>query len=234
MAGRRNRRRGPGPIYAFGITWLILSGLFPLYELWGLLVTVSVCSAVSILIGRYWGRKEQKAEEKAQAEAAKKAEEARKAAKPKKKSYGPEIDAILEESDKALREMGRIYMSIDDPELRAKINELMRITDKIAQDAIADPSDVPQIKKFFNYYMPTTIKLLNTYDRMRAQGIEGENLDKSMRSINEMLDAAIVAFKKRLDSLFENQALDIETDIEVMNKMLAREGLSGTKDFEIK
>ena len=48
-----------------------------------------------------------------------------------------------------------------------------------------------------------------------------------------MLDAAIEAYKKRLDSLFENQALDIETDIKVMNTMLAREGLSGTKDFDL-
>ena len=123
--------------------------------------------------------------------------------------------------------------SAEDVEVRKKINELMRITDKITQDAIEDPSDIPQIKKFMNYYLPTTIKLLNAYDRMSAQGIEGENLDKSMASINEMLDAAIVAYKKRLASLFENQALDIETDIEVMNTMLAREGLSGAKDFDI-
>ena len=129
--------------------------------------------------------------------------------------------------------MGRIYMSVQDVEVRKKINELMRITDKITQDAIHDPSDIPQIKKFMNYYLPTTIKLLNAYDRMSAQGIEGENLDKSMKSINEMLDQAIVAYKKRLDSLFENQALDIETDIEVMNQMLAREGLTGGKDFEL-
>ena len=124
-------------------------------------------------------------------------------------------------------------MSIKDPEVRTKINELMRITDKIKQDAIEDPSDIPQIKKFMNYYLPTTIKLLNAYDRMSSQGIEGENLDKSMKNINEMLDAAIEAFKKRLDSLFENQALDIETDIAVMNQMLAREGLSGEKDFKV-
>ena len=124
-------------------------------------------------------------------------------------------------------------MSVQDVEVRKKINELMRITDKITQDAIHDPSDIPQIKKFMNYYLPTTIKLLNAYDRMSAQGIEGENLDKSMKNINDMLDQAIEAYKKRLDSLFENQALDIETDIEVMNQMLAREGLSGGKDFDI-
>ena len=124
-------------------------------------------------------------------------------------------------------------MSIKDPEVRGKINEIMRITDKITQDAIADPKDIPQIKKFMNYYLPTTLKLLNSYDRMSSLGIDGENLDKSMKNINDMLDAAIVAYKKRLDSLFENQALDIETDIEVMNTMLAREGLSGGNDFSI-
>ena len=150
-----------------------------------------------------------------------------------KKSYGPEIDPIIQEGNRAMSEMGRLYMSIKDTEVRQKINELMRITDKITQDAIADPSDIPQIRKFMNYYLPTTIKLLNAYDRMSAQGIEGENLDKSMKNINEMLDASIVAYKKRLDSLFENQALDIETDIEVMNTMLAREGLSGSKDFDL-
>ena len=72
----------------------------------------------------------------------------------------------------------------------------------------------------------TTIKLLNAYDRMGDQGIEGTNLSKSMQSIEDMLDTAIEAFKKQLDSLFANQALDIETDISVMNQMLAREGLS--------
>ena len=154
-------------------------------------------------------------------------------AAPAKKSYGPEIDPIIEEGNRALSEMGRLYMSIKDPEIRQKINEIMRITDKITQDAIADPSDIPQIKKFQSYYIPTTIKLLNAYDRMSAQGIQGENLDKTMKSITEMLDTAIEAYKNLLDSLFANQALDIETDIDVMNKMLAREGLAGGKDFDI-
>ena len=141
--------------------------------------------------------------------------------------------AAVEEGNKALSEMGRLYMSIQDTEVRGKINEIMRITDKIVQDAIQDPSDIPQIKKFMNYYLPTTIKLLNSYDRMSSIGVEGENLDKSMKNINDMLDAAIVAYKKRLDSLFANQALDIETDIDVMNTMLAREGLTENRDFAV-
>lgn len=229
MARHNRKKRHTSPIYTFAGVWLIAACFLPMYRLWALLLTLGLSSFCAYLMGKHAAKKEQKQAEAPAAEA--------RPAQPKtaapQKSYGPEIDPILQEGNRALSEMGRIYMSVQDVEVRKKINELMRITDKITQDAIHDPSDIPQIKKFMNYYLPTTIKLLNAYDRMSAQGIEGENLDKSMKSINEMLDQAIVAYKKRLDSLFENQALDIETDIEVMNQMLAREGLSGGKDFEL-
>lgn len=232
MARKNKKKCSVRPIYGFGITWLIMSLLLPIYKSWAFLLSCGICAFVAYLLGKGAAKEEEgKGQQAAQTQAVpgKKTE----APAAEKKSYGPEIDPILEEGARALGEMARLYTSIKDPEVRVKINELMRITDKITQDAIADPSDIPQIKKFMNYYLPTTIKLLNAYDRMSAQGIEGENLNKSMKNINEMLDASIVAFKKRLDSLFENQALDIETDIEVMNQMLAREGLSGEKDFNI-
>ena len=225
---KHNRKKKKvAPVYTFAGVWLAAACFLPLYRLWALLLTLGLAGFSAYLVGKHAGKKEREA-----AQAEEKQPESAKPPAPQK-SYGPEIDPILQEGNCALGEMGRIYMSVQDVEVRKKINELMRITDKITQDAIHDPDDIPQIKKFMNYYLPTTIKLLNAYDRMSAQGIEGENLDKSMKSINEMLDQAIEAYKKRLDSLFENQALDIETDIEVMNQMLAREGLTGGKDFEL-
>lgn len=233
MSRNRKRRSGVGAIYSFAAVWLVMAFILPLYRVWGLAITIGLSVLAAFLVGKRSAKKQMQAEaEEQQAQAA--AAAARKPAEEKapEKSYGPEVDAILKEGNRALSEMGRLYMSIKAPEVRRKINEIMRITDKIAQDAIEDPSDIPQIKKFMNYYLPTTIKLLNAYDRMSAQGIEGENLDKSMKNINEMLDTAIEAYKKRLDSLFANQALDIESDIEVMNTMLEREGLAGEKDFK--
>ena len=245
---RRRRRTGARSIYSFLITWLILSMIFPMYELSSLLITLGLGLGVAYLVGRVSGKQAaRKEQEQEQAQKQQEAERVQpvdtrvrnigeqptqKAAE--KKSYGPEVDPILEEGNKALSEMGRLYLSIKDPEIRIKINEIMRVTDKIVQDAIADPSDIPKIRKFMNYYLPTTIKLLNAYDRMSSQGIEGANIDKSMKSITDMLDAAIAAYKKQLDSLFANQALDIETDIAVMNAMLDREGLSDKKDFNIR
>ena len=253
MANRRRKRKGSAsPFYIFALIWLLFSGVLPVYMLGYFLLVLGFSLGAAFLAGKVSATR---AEKKEQEEAARQAAAVRRAAAvrktdaqtssvrksdapaqqpaPAKKSYGPEIDPIVQEGNRALSEMGRLYTSIKDPEVRQKINEIMRITDKITQDAIEDPSDIPQIKKFMNYYLPTTIKLLNAYDRMSSQGIEGENLTKSMNSINEMLDAAIEAYKKRLDSLFANQALDIETDIQVMNTMLAREGLTGEKDFQV-
>ena len=235
MRNRRRRGRILPPLYVFAIIWLFSAIAFPMYELGWLIAALSLSVLGAFIAGRISARRAMKQEQaeaaEAAAAAARAAEEAKK--RPQKKSYGPEVDPIIEEGNRALSEMGRLYMSIKDPEVRGKINEIMRITDKITQDAIDDPKDIPQIKKFMNYYLPTTLKLLNSYDRMSALGIEGENLDRSMKNINEMLDAAIAAYKKRLDSLFANQALDIETDIEVMNTMLAREGLTGSDEFDL-
>lgn len=256
MARRRKYRSGVRPIYTFLLSWLFLSAFMPMFLPATFLVSLGLGGVLTYFLGKASGKQEQNKEEEALRKARVEAAQAKpqytsqrtgqqqkpqytsqrvqQQNKVEKKSYGPEVDPIVEEGNRALSEMGRLYMSIKDPEIKGKINELMRITDKITQDAIADPSDVPQIKKFMNYYLPTTIKLLNAYDRMSAQGIEGENLDKTMKSIDAMLDDAIAAYKKMLDSLFANQALDIETDIQVMNTMLAREGLSGGKDFDVK
>ena len=216
------------PIYIFLLAWLVCAFIFPMYTMWGLvasfLISAAACGVSTVLLPKFIKEKDPAPEADFEEAPRKKAK-----AEPKKpeKPLDPEVAAVVDEGHTAIKEMGRLYSSIQSSEVRERINELMRISDKIIQDAIDDPSDVPEIRKFLDYYLPTTIKLLHAYDRMSGQGIEGENLSKSMHSIEEMLDTAVDAFKKQLDSLFEDQALDIETDISVMNRMLEREGLTG-------
>ena len=101
---------------------------------------------------------------------------------------------------------------------------------KIFFDLVAqDRSKLSQIRRFLNYYLPTTLKLLNAYDRMDQAGVEGANIDGTMGKIEAMLDQICTAFDKQLDALFANEALDISTDITVLEQMLAREGLGGTQ-----
>lgn len=214
-------------IIAFTASFILFAFLLHINQIPALIADIIISTLIGYITSRIVNKiKEKSAIKKAKAEAEKK-----KLEDDVSRYYSDEVNAILKESNTAISEMARIYSSINDTSIKTKINEIMRLTDKIARDAISDPSDIPAIKKFFNYYLPTTIKLLNTYDRMGSQNIEGENINKSMKSIDDMLDTAIEAYRKHLDSLFENQAIDIETDIEVMNTLMAREGLTGTKDF---
>ena len=128
--------------------------------------------------------------------------------------------------------MKRLRSSIPEADIRAKLDKLIGLTEKIFQDLVEDPADYNQVRRFSNYYLPTTLKLLNAYDRMAAQEIMGNHVSGSMHRIQDMLDTLVDAYQKQLDSLFANQALDIETDITVLETMLRREGLSGS-DFSV-
>lgn len=223
----KRRRRGSAlPIYAFIVIWLLCSLAVPLYTIWGILAAAAVSLGAGILIGSLITSKRRKEDAAAAAAAPAEPEKA------PESNLSPEVEEINSDGRKAMKEMARLYSTIKDPGVRQRINELMMVSDKIIKDAEQDPSDVPQIRKFLNYYLPTTIKLLNAYDRMSDQVIVGDNISKSMQSIENMLDTAIEAYKKQLDSLFENQAMDIEADISVMNQMLAREGLTGGGELD--
>ena len=224
---RKNKRKNGLPIYVFILLWLLCALILPLYRLYGILIAAGVSLAGAALTAHF-------RREKAAAAPAEPTPEPAAKAEPPKSKYGPEVEAIIADGKLAMREMGRLYGSIPNPEIRGKINEIMAVSDKIIRDAMADPSDVPQIRKFLDFYLPTTIKLLNAYDRMGSMEISGENITGSMQRIEDMLDTTIAACNKQLDSLFANQAADIQTDIDVMNGMLAREGLGGSSYLDIK
>lgn len=137
----------------------------------------------------------------------------------------PKVSALLEEGNSSVKEMKALFDSIEDPGVRGRIDEIIGITSRIMDECRKDESRIPQIKKFFSYYLPTTVKLLQSFERMEKTGIEGENVDKSLESIRNMLDVSAEAYSRRLDSLFKGEALDIETEIDVMNQMMTREGL---------
>ena len=239
---RRKRRRGMGPVGTIALIWIIFAGITSLVRLSGGLIAAGLAIMASVWAANALRRKAEKDKAENEAIPVQYTEVAPEPEKPAAQEapaeepspYSPEVQAIIKEGRVALKEMGRLYASIPNPEIRSRINELMSVSDKIVRDAIDDPADVPQIRKFLDYYLPTTIRLLNAYDRMNAQEYAGENITGSMERIEEMLDTTIVAYKKQLDALFANQAADIQMDIDTMNAMLAREGLGGKSYLDIK
>ena len=113
-----------------------------------------------------------------------------------------------------------------------QIDQLEDATGKIFDHVIQHPEKQAQIRKFMIYYLPTTLKLLNSYDRMDATGISGENIDSSKERIETMMATIVSSFHKQLDALFRDEAIDIASDITVMENLLAQEGLTDSKTQE--
>jgi 5-bromo-4-chloroindolyl phosphate hydrolysis protein len=141
------------------------------------------------------------------------------------------IDALLREGETAVAEMRRLQASIADAGVKTKLAALIEITDKIFKDVLDDPSDYRQIRRFADFYLPTAMKLLNAYDRFGKSGAAGENISQTLTRIDGALDMLAESYQKQFDALFQNQALDLETDIAVLETMLKKEGLIGT-DFK--
>ena len=248
---RRRGWRPVLPIYAFVLVWLFYSMFFPLLRLSALLLGLGLAfggaAAAGSLLARSIRALTQTAEKNAyaqrpvqpsvQAVPVQSVQPAAQQPEPEPEPepepvYPPEVSAIISDGRMALREMARLRSSISDPVIGEKISAIMEISDKIIRDAIDDPADIPQIRHFLDFYLPTTIKLLHAYDRMDSLGVEGENISGSKQRIGEMLDSTLEAYKKQLDSLFANQALDIDAEIRAMNSMLAQEGMGGALDWK--
>ena len=130
---------------------------------------------------------------------------------------------------KILDELRRVNDAIPDEEMSDKISRLEAVSAKIFEQAKTDPDKLPRMRKFMDYYLPTTLKLLNAYDRMDSTGIAGDNITATKDKVSAMMDTIVHAFDRQLDALFGEEALDISTDITVMENLLAREGLTQDK-----
>ena len=207
------------PIYAAAATWLLYALLFPLYRpahFLGALIAAAAVFFFSWLLCRSGAQK-------SEANAAK----ARAAQQPQEPATGnPELDKMIKDGALAIEEMRRLDRNIEDEKISADIVRLQQTSEKIFDYVKSHPNQLGDIRKFMNYYLPTTLKILNTYDRMSAQGVSGENIDATLDRIRHMMDTIVAAFEKQLDSLFGEEALDISTDITVLETMMAREGLT--------
>lgn len=160
-----------------------------------------------------------------QMEARKQAE----AAAPKQPSSTPDpkVQEVLDRGNAYLREIRRCNDEIPGEEISAKISRMEAIVQRIFERAKAHPEIIPDLKKLMDYYLPMTIKLLNAYADMDRQPIQGDTIRTSKQEIDTTLDTLNLAFEKLLDSVFQDTAMDVSSDISVLHTLLAQEGLTG-------
>lgn len=142
------------------------------------------------------------------------------------KKVSSQAQEVLDKGNEFIRQIRRCNDAIPGQEISDKITRMETLVRKIFDRVQTHPEVVPELKKLMDYYLPMTVKLLNAYADMDAQPIQGENIQSSKREIEETLDTLNTAFEKLLDSIFKATAMDVSSDITVLQTLLAQEGLT--------
>ncbi|MBR5230635.1 MAG: 5-bromo-4-chloroindolyl phosphate hydrolysis family protein [Clostridia bacterium] len=241
---RRNKRGVSGSYIIMGIIALAYSGVFPLFGIFHIAkfaFTVWAVGKVFKMIVRKMHAKEdaeaERLEEeermrKAEERKAKRLENERKRAEAQKNSTGiKEVDELLLRGQELLLKIRLENERLPDPEISDQIDTIESISNQIFKCVIEQPEKADQIQRFMEYYLPTTLKMLTAYRRMEENNATGAQAEKTQQRIRNSLTTIIEAFQKQLNQLFEEEAFDIATDIDVMETMLKQDGLidSGLK-----
>ncbi len=138
----------------------------------------------------------------------------------------PEVQKVIKAGDDYVRKIRAANDAIPGEEISAKISRMEMLVDRIFDRVEEHPESIDDIRKLMEYYLPTTIKLLDAYEQLDSQPVQGENIISSKREIEKTIDTLNTAFEKLLDDLFQDTAWDVSSDISVLQMMLAREGLT--------
>ena len=140
-----------------------------------------------------------------------------------------ETRQILQEGEAYIKALRRANDMIPDEAMSKKLDRQEQIVNRIFARVKEHPENASDLRKFMNYYLPTTEKLLKAYIDLDKQPQVGDNIVKTKRDINEAMDTINDAFENLLDSLFEDVAWDISSDISVMKTMMEQDGLTERK-----
>ena len=130
-----------------------------------------------------------------------------------------------------LRNIRRANDRIADPAISAKIDRLEDLAGKIFRIVEEEPAKKAKASTFLNYYLPTTQKLLDSYADFEEAGVEGANLGQAKDRIEKTMDSIVAGFEHQLDELYKMDAMNVDSDIRVMETMLRRDAASAEKDF---
>ena len=203
------RERSVFPVYLIGLVWIFSAFAMGIHSIWGYVGT-AIFSAAAYFVGRaIFPDKLVETEV------------------PYPEPADPELAALKKERDRAISEIRRLNDNIEDPEISAQMDHIEQTAGKIFDYVLEHPEKKSLVRRFLDYYLPTTIKLLHQYDRMDSLGVSGENITGTKAKIRGMLDTVCSAFDRQLDSLFQDESMDVSADITVLEQMMAQEGLTG-------
>ena len=143
-------------------------------------------------------------------------------------------DMTVSQDVATLAELREADSFIKDEAISSKVHRLVELTEKIFKIVEESPEKQPQIRRFSSYYLPTTLKLVRSYATLEKQGVKGENIMSTKKNIGDILDTLTIGFEQQLDQLFKSDAIDIASDINVLENLMQQDGLTSDKsEFQV-
>lgn len=200
------RRKSVLPWYFAGLVWLVGALALPIYQLWALAV-VAVLSVVGFVAARrvcpdVVTRKEVPF-----------------------MTGKEDADQMLALIDQKRKELHELNVRIEDAPLSAAMDRMEKACLGILNEVEQHPEKAAQVRRFANYYLQDAVKILTLYAELEEKGVQGENAAGVRAEVAQNAQTIATAFENQLDSLFARDALDISTDLEVLNGMLKGQGL---------
>jgi len=204
--------QSPIPIIAIGLTWLLYALIFPLYGVLQYLICAALSAGVFFI--------------------------ARKVVPVKlitlpdapvllARSGDAAADKLISDGQAMLQRIHTLYETLPDDDVKAALTDIESIAGQIFAALAKQPAKAGQLRRFMTYYMPTTLKLAGVYGELTGRGVSDEEAKQTMKRIGDALSLVSEAFHKQLSSLYASEVLDASTDMDVLESMLARDGLSG-------
>lgn len=196
------------PIWGAAAVWVIAAFFVPMYSIIHILIIAAVSAAVGLIL-YFVLPKEYKQVEVPFA------------------SGDLQLDGMIGEIDRASDKLEAARAAIRDtsPGTADKIAQINGSVNKIREALIASPDDVGSVRRFINYYLPTTVKLAEKYAVVSLSEADGENATKTMKDIDGVFDQIKISFDKQYDALYDDDVIDVTSDIKVLETMLERDDL---------
>ena len=137
-----------------------------------------------------------------------------------------DTDKLLADSKTALAQLRETGIAINESAISAELDRMDRAGGSILKAVAEKPERASQVRRFMQYYLPMANKLLSQYRVLHDASVRGENIEKGMRSVENSLDLIAVAFEKQLDVLYKDEALDMSTDVSVLETLIRSDGLT--------
>lgn len=203
------------PIYGSAAVWLLMGLICPgmLLRLWFLALTALLSAAAYLGLSRVFRGREVEIRVRAD-------------------SGDRTIDALIEQGRGQLDSLKATNAAIPDPQISRNLERMVSAGEQIFAILERDTSQAQAVRRFMNYYLPTAEKIMGSYRMMMNAEGAGENIAKAMQSVESSLGMIADAFEKQMDNLFRDRKLDIETDIQVLETMMAGDGLIGAGSME--